>query len=475
MIEYWEPRERLRGPVSRRAIVTGEKAGDTEVASVRANARDLVALYAARDAAISAAEVDRGRRPDPFDRPVRIGRGTPGHTAVETTAAADAVPEPGLMTEPDAALARSPDVEAAAPEPMASAHRSAFRLPRVPRPRAVQRCFGAWLVAALLLAGTAGSGSAQQRYRVEEGDTLESIAAEFGVDPEAILAASWMANPPNPAPGEVLVIPDPGQTPTEAAQMAAQREGTSPWVSGLYVVEPGDSIEYISGVFGVDPYALAELNGIEDWKTIQVGQRLFIPASGEGDAGVADDLGRRGPDSSVWVPRHVQEYNLSCEYASAFIATSAFGGGVTEQEFLNDIPKAKNPHLGYRGDINGWWGNTDDYGIYAEPLVPVLNDWGFVAEVFYSGGDPAPLKSHIDQGHPVITWLAYWGDTGVTLSDDGRYTVFAGMHVVVVYGYDADGVYVSDPATGSYRFWGWGDFRWMWETMDGMSLAVYPM
>lgn len=471
MIEYWDPRERVRGPVSRRAIVVGERRSDLDTAAcdpapVRPDARDLVALYAGRDAALHARQSPARDAEDAFARPAPIGRGTAGHRSLDLEAAS----RPEAETLPEAVV--EPAVEAVAPAP---ASHPVVRAPRLTPPRVLQRLFAAWLVAVLLLAGSAAGGAAQQRYRVQEGDTLESIAAEFGVEPEVILAASWMANPPHPAPGEVLVIPDPGQTPTEAAQMAAELEGTSPWVSGVYYVEAGDSIEYISGIFGVDPYALAELNGIVEWESIYVGQRLLIPASPATETGAADDVGRRGPDSAVWVPRYVQQRNLSCEYAAAFIATSAFDGGIPEDVFIAQIPRTRNPHDGYRGNIDGWWGNYDDYGIYPEPLVPVLNEWGFVGEVFYSAGDPALLINHIDQGHPVITWLAYWGETGVVYKDDGRYTVFAGAHVVVAYGYDDEGVYVSDPATGRYRFWAWGDFLWMWGTMDGMSLAVYPM
>jgi uncharacterized protein YvpB len=321
----------------------------------------------------------------------------------------------------------------------------------------------------------ASGAVAQQRYRVQEGDTLDGVAAEFGVDPEAIARASWMANPPHPAPGEILIIPEPGQTPEEAAIVAAEREGTSPWVSGAHWVEYGDSIEYISGIYGVDPHELAALNGIEDWSTLTVGQRLLIPATPDGPSGAADDLRGRGPTSSVWVPRYVQQRNLSCEYASVHIATSAFGWSIPEEVMIAQIPVTKNPHYGYRGNIDGWWGNYDDYGIYAAPLVPVLNEWGFAGEVNYTAGDPSWLIDHIDAGHPVITWLGYWGDTGIVFTDEDRYTVFAGMHVVVVYGYDDEGVYVSDPASGRYRFFDWGTFTWMWETIDGMALAVYPL
>jgi LysM repeat protein len=347
---------------------------------------------------------------------------------------------------------------------------------RLPQPALVRRLIAACFIVVMMLMLAGGPVFAQQRYRVQDGDTLDGIATEFGVDADAIVAASWMANPPNPVPGDVLVIPDPGQSPTAAAEMAAQLEGTSPWVIGAYTVEAGDSIEYIAGIYGVDPNDLAKLNGIDDWSTLYVGQRLLIPGESAGAGQTPEEnVGRNGPDSSVWVPRYVQERNLSCEYAAVYIATSSFGNGIPEDVFIDQIPETANPHLGYRGNIDGAWGGYDDYGIYPEPLVPILNNWGFAGDVFYSEGDPSMLINHIDQGHPVLVWLAFQGDTGKVYKDDGRYTVFAGDHVVVVYGYDDAGVYLSDPAVGRYRFFDWDTFLSMWGTMDGMALAVYPM
>ena len=47
------------------------------------------------------------------------------------------------------------------------------------------------------------------------------------------------------------------------------------------------------------------------------------------------------------------------------------------------------------------------------------------------------------------------------------------MHVVVIYGYDAAGVYVSDPGNGSLTHWSWDGFEAMWYVIDGMALAVH--
>jgi uncharacterized protein YvpB len=168
---------------------------------------------------------------------------------------------------------------------------------------------------------------------------------------------------------------------------------------------------------------------------------------------------------------YVQQRNLSCEYASLYIATAAWGRGISEYNFDNLVGWSDNPHVGYRGNITGWWGNTYDYGVYAEPLSWALAQYGFVGEVAYTGGNPNWLIGEINAGNPVVVWLALWGDQSVYY--DG-YMVTAGMHVLVAYGYDDGGVYLSDPAIGGMKYYDWGTFQWMWGVMDGMSLSVYP-
>ncbi len=334
-----------------------------------------------------------------------------------------------------------------------------------------RRLAAAGLGLLLVLAG-ATTTLAQQRYVVQPGDSVDAVAATFGVDPAAILAASWVNDPANLTPGEVLVIPDPGQTPGEAAVMAAQLEGTSPFVATAHVVEPGDTLGTLGAKFDLAPEAVASFNGLDDPNDLRVGQRLLIPPSRDDGA----ETGAATP-SGVFVPgvgTYVQQRNLSCEYAAAFIATSAFGAGVPEWVFWENVPQSPNPHWGYRGNIDGWWGNTDDYGIYPEALAPILNANGFAADIFYGAGDAAALTGRLDRGVPTLVWLGFWGDTAVTYADAGEYTVAAGMHVIVAYGYDAGGVYVSDPATGGYGYYAWDTFLPMWNVLDGMSLGIYP-
>jgi uncharacterized protein YvpB len=329
------------------------------------------------------------------------------------------------------------------------------------------------IAALIVVLGAFGTGFAQQRYEVQEGDTLASIAETFGVDPAAIVASSYMPDGENLHAGQVVIIPQVGQTPEEAAAMAAEREGTSPWVVSAHWVEWGDTLDSIGAPYGVTGAQLAEFNGIEDATNLLPGTRILIPVvrEGEGNGTVVE----RVPDVVVPnVPTYRQSRNLSCEYAATYIATAAFGNPIPEDVMIESIPVTLNPHNGYRGNIDGAWGNTDDYGIYPEALAPTLNSYGFVGETFYSEGDTSYLIANIDAGKPVVVWLALWGDTRERLNDEGAYSVAAGMHVMTVYGYSDEGVFLSDPATGGTKFYDWNTFVDLWSVLDGMAMAVYP-
>ena len=343
---------------------------------------------------------------------------------------------------------------------------------RHPRLAAPRRLVVASLAALVIMAGAVIPGLAQQRYEVKPGETLESVAAKFGVDPEAIRRSSYMPNGDALYAGQVIIIPDPWQSPAEAAQVAAEREGTSPWVMDAHWVEWGDTLASIGAAYGVAPEVLASFNGIEDPTNLLPGQRILIPYEREDET--ASTSVTDAPAVAVPIINYQQSRNLSCEYAATYAATTAFGAGVHEQVFIEQVPLARNPHYGYRGNIDGWWGNTDDYGVYAEALVPVLNAHGFVGEVMYTEGDVAPLIAHLDAGHPVVTWLGFWGDTRQVLTDEDTYSVFAGMHVVTVYGYNDAGVFAMDPAKGASVFYDWATFAELWAVIDGMGLAVYP-
>lgn len=188
-------------------------------------------------------------------------------------------------------------------------------------------------------------------------------------------------------------------------------------------------------------------------------------------AGAADGTG-----AYIEVPAYGQKRSLSCEYACCTIATGAFGTAVSEYEFDDRVGWSPNPHWGFRGDINGQWGNTTDYGVYPEPLVAPLAEFGFAGEVIYARDNPWTLRERLDAGVPVIVWLGMWGDLSfVEYADDGTpFRLTPGYHVVVAHGYDEWSVNISDPAPGAYTSYDWDTFQYYWNVLDGMALAVAP-
>lgn len=147
-------------------------------------------------------------------------------------------------------------------------------------------------------------------YRVQAGDTLSSIAQQFGVEVGSIAAANGMEDPNAIAVGAELVIPDPRPmavaaaraeptprptaaptsrptltpaaapraavaSPTAAAATPTPRPQASS--QGTYVVQRGDTLYSIARAFGVTPLALQSANQLPSPDRIFVGQRLVIP------------------------------------------------------------------------------------------------------------------------------------------------------------------------------------------------------
>lgn len=176
------------------------------------------------------------------------------------------------------------------------------------------------------------------------------------------------------------------------------------------------------------------------------------------------------------MPSVKQWYSLSCEYAAAASVTLFWRGELVGQDhFIREVPLDSNPHLGFRGNIHGDFGGIENYGVYAEPLVAVLEQHGYDATVFYGGADR--LKAEIDQGHPVVVWITAGREERPVykrVSEGRTFKLVPGEHTVVVYGYDAAGVYIMDVGNGGKYYTGWTSFIQRWNYFDQMSLLIHP-
>jgi murein DD-endopeptidase MepM/ murein hydrolase activator NlpD len=96
-------------------------------------------------------------------------------------------------------------------------------------------------------------------YRVQPGDTLASIAEQFGLDLPTLLAANDLDNPDLIAAGsELTVLP---------------RRGV------LYRVADGDTLAAIAERYGVALTDVMQANAVDDLALIHVGDELVLPGA----------------------------------------------------------------------------------------------------------------------------------------------------------------------------------------------------
>jgi len=100
-----------------------------------------------------------------------------------------------------------------------------------------------------------------QNYTVIAGDTIDSVAQQFNMPVEALIAANHLVYPYALQQGQTLFIPGRG----------APGAGTG------YVVVAGDTLTRIARHNGTTVAALAALNGLVPPYIIKVGQRLTLP------------------------------------------------------------------------------------------------------------------------------------------------------------------------------------------------------
>jgi LysM repeat protein len=99
-----------------------------------------------------------------------------------------------------------------------------------------------------------------------------------------LLAACTLPEPPTPttprptAPTILEITPAPTQDIDATATSYARRAAPSPTPSGLYVVQPGDTLSALAEAFGTTVDEIMAANGLTDPDALQAGQTLIIPS-----------------------------------------------------------------------------------------------------------------------------------------------------------------------------------------------------
>lgn len=121
--------------------------------------------------------------------------------------------------------------------------------------------------------------TADVRYQVGVGDTLDSIAALFDVSLECIVDTNDIERPATIFPGDILIIRV-ACPPYAGLDFVAFPRPVADGVGGganAYVVRAGDSIDRVAFGLDVSPTALLEFNDLSEGDTLFPGQILQIP------------------------------------------------------------------------------------------------------------------------------------------------------------------------------------------------------
>jgi len=178
-------------------------------------------------------------------------------------------------------------------------------------------------------------------------------------------------------------------------------------------------------------------------------------------------------EARITVARQRQSHSLSCESSAAAMVAQFPGLNISEADVLAALPLNDNPHLGFRGNIDGPTGDTQDYGVYAEPILAYLNSHGLKA--WSVAGGLEGIKAAIARGNPVIAWMTYncMVSTPIEVNVEGQaVTLVPYQHVVVVTGYNAGGVWANDPWDGQEDFYSFDDFERATGYLGDMAIEV---
>ncbi len=100
-------------------------------------------------------------------------------------------------------------------------------------------------------------------HKVEKGQTVEKIAALYGVDPLALLESNGIREGQPLQPGWRIIIP--------------KKIGQKKFKKGFYTVKKGDTLSSIAILYDVSVKELLALNNIGDASLLQPGMKIKLP------------------------------------------------------------------------------------------------------------------------------------------------------------------------------------------------------
>ncbi len=225
------------------------------------------------------------------------------------------------------------------------------------------------------------------------------------------------------------LTPAPAPAPREDA-----RHTPTPTPALLPVLDPVTPRPTVVAPAAVTPGATLEPSATLQPPTLPEGAFAFVAAFADQCTVLLDQ-----------VPALPQERNMSCEAAATRMVLAGRGLVLREEAILERMGLDPNPHLGFRGNVDGEFHREDlaDYGTYAEVVARVIESYGAPAGVVYGMGDDE-LRAAVAGGSAVIVWMTRQPEPRIIEAEG--YRLVDGEHVQVVVGLGAEGQFlVHDP------------------------------
>jgi membrane-bound lytic murein transglycosylase D len=126
-----------------------------------------------------------------------------------------------------------------------------------------------------------------ERYTVREGDTVTSIAQQFGTTPQVLRELNQLGSANTIVVGAELRVPSKvSSLPPVVLQAAARVDARGPnTVRTVHVVRKGETLSGIAKRYKVSVGTLARINGIRTDSILRIGQRLKLHADASGAGG----------------------------------------------------------------------------------------------------------------------------------------------------------------------------------------------
>jgi membrane-bound lytic murein transglycosylase D len=297
-----------------------------------------------------------------------------------------------------------------------------------------------------------------RRYRVQRGDTLVSVAQEYGVSPEALARLNRMRTsgklrvgryislpeqpatavsvaaitpaPPTPPPSPAT-LGAPGAAPPAAmpgAPPATPGASTPPVAAteaeGIYIVKRGESLAEIASKFALTEGQLMQLNGIRNRDFIFEGEQLAIKPGVQppaqvastgtpGGEGTSPEQGATVPPTQVAanepvgtgaVPVSVAEEESKEDTAAATAEKTSHGRAENPQPVSASQAEEVSPALGPAADDAQQNADPTDYSVSKDDTIVVATaeTLGHYADWLHVSAARLRKLNKLGYGKPVI-------------------------------------------------------------------------